>query len=59
VAGTLPADSQVSGIPAYDHRKWLRSSAIIPKIPDLRKSLFSLEKRIAELEKVVKSCENG
>lgn len=51
VAGNVPANSRLSGIPVYEHRDWLRNSAIIPKLPELRKTVSALEKRIAELEK--------
>jgi UDP-3-O-[3-hydroxymyristoyl] glucosamine N-acyltransferase len=32
------------------HRDWLRSMGTIPKLPDLRKAVNNLEKRIQELE---------
>lgn len=57
VAGTLPPGSQVSGIPAYDHRQWLRSSAVIPKVPDVKKVVSMLQKRVEELEHLLK-CDN-
>ncbi|GAM07941.1 UDP-3-O-acylglucosamine N-acyltransferase [Geobacter sp. OR-1] len=53
IAGSLPAGSQVSGIPAYDHRQWLKTSAVVPKLPDVKKSVSALEKRVAELEKLL------
>lgn len=40
-----------SGIPVYDHSKWLKSSAIIPRLPDLYKKIQELETRLKELEK--------
>jgi len=54
VAGSLPPGSQVSGVPAFDHRDWLKCSAITPRLPQLKKSVASLEKRIAELERLIK-----
>lgn len=53
IPGSVPADSRLSGIPAYDHRDWLRTSAIVPKLPELKKTVSSLEKRVAELEKLL------
>jgi len=41
----------VSGIPQMPHRLWLKISRIIPRLPDMRKKLMMLEKRLAELEK--------
>ena len=50
IPGNLPAGSMVSGIPAYNHRDWLRVSAMVPKLPELKKTVADLEKRIRELE---------
>ncbi|WP_435052257.1 UDP-3-O-(3-hydroxymyristoyl)glucosamine N-acyltransferase [Geoanaerobacter pelophilus] len=55
VACNLPAGSLVSGIPAYDHRQWLKTSAIVPKLPEMKKTLGTLEKRIADLENLLNS----
>jgi UDP-3-O-[3-hydroxymyristoyl] glucosamine N-acyltransferase len=32
------------------HREWLRAMAVIPRLPELKKSISVLEKRIIELE---------
>ena len=40
-----------SGIPVYEHSKWLKSSAIIPRLPELYRKIQELENRIKELEK--------
>lgn len=50
VPGNLPANGMFSGIPAIPHREWLRSSAVISQLPEMRKTLSALQKRIAELE---------
>ena len=47
---SLPANTGYSGTPAIPHKEWLKSMAVIPKLPEFRKSLSMLEKRIAELE---------
>lgn len=41
----------VSGFPAVPHRLWLKASSIIPKLPDMKKKLRELEKRIEKMEK--------
>jgi UDP-3-O-[3-hydroxymyristoyl] glucosamine N-acyltransferase len=33
------------------HREWLRAISVFPKIPEMRKTLLNIEKRIKELEK--------
>lgn len=41
----------VSGFPGMPHRLWLKASSIIPKLPDMKKKLRELEKRIEKMEK--------
>jgi UDP-3-O-[3-hydroxymyristoyl] glucosamine N-acyltransferase len=40
----------VSGYPAIDNREWLKASAVFRKLPELRKSVADLERRLAKLE---------
>lgn len=54
VPGNIPAGSLVSGIPAFDHREWRKASAVFPRLPELRKTIGTLEKRVAELEEQLK-----
>ena len=39
-----------SGSPIMPHKEWLKSSMTLPKLPEMRKSVASLEKRVAALE---------
>jgi UDP-3-O-[3-hydroxymyristoyl] glucosamine N-acyltransferase len=50
VAANLPAGSLVSGNPAFPHREWLKASALIPRLPELKKAVTGLEKKVRELE---------
>ena len=51
------ADNQmVAGYPVIAHREWLKSSGIIPKLPELKKTVSSLEKRVAQLEELLSSA---
>jgi len=50
VPGSLSPNAIYSGTPTMPHREWLRAMAVVPKLPELKKSISSLEKRIAELE---------
>lgn len=43
--------SEVIGSPAYPVRNFLKSSIIIPKLPDMYRQLNALEKELAELKK--------
>jgi UDP-3-O-[3-hydroxymyristoyl] glucosamine N-acyltransferase len=40
----------ISGYPAISNRDWLKSSAVFRKLPELRRLVADLERRIAELE---------
>jgi UDP-3-O-[3-hydroxymyristoyl] glucosamine N-acyltransferase len=58
IPGSLPANGMFSGIPVMPHRDWLRAMGAIPKLPELRKTVAALEKRIAELEEKLGSKES-
>jgi UDP-3-O-[3-hydroxymyristoyl] glucosamine N-acyltransferase len=47
----VPPNQIISGAPNMPHREWLRIQACIPKLPEMRKTIGSLLKRIEELEK--------
>jgi UDP-3-O-[3-hydroxymyristoyl] glucosamine N-acyltransferase len=51
IPNSVDPGSFVSGYPAIDNRDWLKASAVFRKLPELRKALADLERRIAELEK--------
>ena len=55
VPGSLSANAAYSGTPAIPHKEWLKSMAVVPKLPDLRKTVSSLEKRIAGLEALLQA----
>jgi UDP-3-O-[3-hydroxymyristoyl] glucosamine N-acyltransferase len=50
VPNSVPANAGYSGTPIMPHKEWLRAMAIVPRLPELRKGVGALEKRIAELE---------
>ncbi|MBW2595249.1 MAG: UDP-3-O-(3-hydroxymyristoyl)glucosamine N-acyltransferase [Deltaproteobacteria bacterium] len=45
----------VSGSPNMPHTNWLRTQACLPRLPEMRKTVNSLLKRIEKLEEEVKS----
>lgn len=53
VPSSLPANAAYSGTPTMPHKDWLRSAMVVPRLPELKKTVSSLEKRIAELETIV------
>ncbi|MDD2365342.1 MAG: UDP-3-O-(3-hydroxymyristoyl)glucosamine N-acyltransferase [Desulfuromonadaceae bacterium] len=50
VASSLPGNASYSGSPTIPHKEWLKSSMVFPRLPEIKKTVASLEKRIAELE---------
>ncbi len=40
----------ITGIPAFDHREWLRVQAALRKLPDLLREVRALRRRVEELE---------
>jgi UDP-3-O-[3-hydroxymyristoyl] glucosamine N-acyltransferase len=50
IAGSVPDNTFVSGYPAIENREWLKASTVFRHLPELRKTVLALERRIAELE---------
>ena len=50
IPGSLAANAGYSGTPVMPHKNWLRAMAIVPRLPEMRKTVIDLGKRIAELE---------
>ncbi|MDT5272199.1 MAG: UDP-3-O-[3-hydroxymyristoyl] glucosamine N-acyltransferase [Acidobacteriota bacterium] len=46
----VPAGRVISGIPAFDNRDWLRSTAAFRRLGDMQRTLRTLEARLAALE---------
>jgi UDP-3-O-[3-hydroxymyristoyl] glucosamine N-acyltransferase len=54
IMSDLPGGQVFSGTPCMPHKDWLRASAGMKNLPAMRKTINSLQKRIEELEKLVK-----
>jgi UDP-3-O-[3-hydroxymyristoyl] glucosamine N-acyltransferase len=50
VPSSLPANAAYSGSPTMPHKEWLKSAMVVPRLPEIKRAVSSLEKRIAELE---------
>lgn len=50
VPNSLDANAGYSGIPAMPHKTWLKAMAVVPRLPELKKHISALEKRVSELE---------
>jgi UDP-3-O-[3-hydroxymyristoyl] glucosamine N-acyltransferase len=54
VSADVPAKQIVSGAPHMPHRTWLRAVRAFEKLPETRKTITELERRIAQLEEELK-----
>ncbi len=50
VMRSVPAGSFISGMPAADHKQWLRQSAAIKQLPEAISQLRNIENRMRDLE---------
>ncbi|NOQ40961.1 MAG: UDP-3-O-(3-hydroxymyristoyl)glucosamine N-acyltransferase [Desulfuromusa sp.] len=48
--GNVAANQVLSGLPLMPHKQWLRSTMILPKLPEMRKEMKQMKKRLEELE---------
>jgi UDP-3-O-[3-hydroxymyristoyl] glucosamine N-acyltransferase len=51
IPNSVEPGSFISGYPAIPNREWLKASAVFRKLPQLRKQLADLGRRLAELER--------
>ena len=51
IAKSVPSGTIVSGSPEMPHKVWLKVQNIIPRLPELKKKLLELEKKINNFEK--------
>ncbi len=51
VPKSIPPGQTVLGIPAIDHKTYLRCSQIVSRLPQIRKKLMDMEKRLTALER--------
>ncbi len=50
IPNSVDAGGFISGYPGIPNREWLKASAVFRKLPELRRLVSDLERRIAELE---------
>lgn len=50
VTNSIKEPGVYSGTPIMPHREWLKSSMTLPRLPEMRKKIAELEKRLALLE---------
>ncbi len=52
IAKSVPPGQSVSGSPAIDHRLWLKNCHIISRLPEMRRKVMDLERRLTALERL-------
>ncbi len=52
VTRDIPSGQVVAGYPAIPLREWLKAQAVFPKLPELKKLVTQLQRRIEELKKI-------
>jgi UDP-3-O-[3-hydroxymyristoyl] glucosamine N-acyltransferase len=55
VTHRLPPNQGYVGSPALPHREFLRANAVFSKLPEMRKTLIEIEKRIKKIEEALSS----
>ncbi len=50
ISKSVPDGQIISGAPEMPHKLWLKVQRIIPRLPEIRKKIQSLEKRLKRLE---------
>ncbi|SMC49285.1 UDP-3-O-[3-hydroxymyristoyl] glucosamine N-acyltransferase [Desulfocicer vacuolatum DSM 3385] len=55
VTRDVPPGEIVSGMPEMPHKNWLKVGRILPRLPEMRKLLLSLERKIKAIEKRIET----
>ena len=50
IGKSVPAGEVVSGSPGIPHRRWLRVQNVVPKLPEMKKRISEIEKRLKKIE---------
>ena len=54
IPNSVEPGKMISGYPAIDNRDWLKSSAVFRRLPELKKAVADLRRRLDELEDRIK-----
>ena len=53
-SGDVESNQVLSGFPLIPHKQWLRTTMTLPKLPEMRKDMQKMKKRLEELEAQLK-----
>lgn len=54
VSGNVDSNQLLSGVPLQPHKEWLKTTMSLPKVPEMRKEMQKMKKRLEELEALIK-----
>jgi UDP-3-O-[3-hydroxymyristoyl] glucosamine N-acyltransferase len=54
IPNSVEPGKMISGYPAIDNRDWLKSSAVFRRLPELKKAVAALQRRLEDLEQRLK-----
>jgi len=52
--GNVTPNQILSGLPLMPHKQWLRATMTLPKLPEMRKEMQQMQKRLDQLEALLK-----
>lgn len=58
VGKDIPSDTDLGGIPAMAHSKFLKNAVLMPRIPEIFKRVKKLENQLKELQKLLPQGDN-
>jgi len=58
VAQDVAPGQILSGSPAFPHRDWLRTQVVFPQLPEMKRTLSALEKKVKALEEKIDTKKN-
>ena len=50
----VASDQLLSGVPLMPHKEWLKATMTLPKLPEMRKEMAHMKKRLEQLEALLK-----
>ena len=50
----VASDQLLSGVPLMPHKEWLKATMTLPKLPEMRKEMAHMKKRLEKLEALLK-----
>jgi UDP-3-O-[3-hydroxymyristoyl] glucosamine N-acyltransferase len=59
IPNSVDEGALVSGYPAIDNREWLKASAVFKRLPEMRRALTEMQRRLDRLEAAARAGESS